>query len=198
MPPPLGRSEGPTAGPDVGPDGVAALAEPGAPSGSAVPPGPDEGELPPSLRDPGVSSGGATAEPTSSLPAGGAGIAACSLERSRSRGAARTKPTAASTASRPSTGAAMREKRLPTIVPSARQRLTLMLDGVFGLHDPSARIPCIISAFVGAWETQPSRPEPPSPGARERPLLLNMTYASSASEASSRTAGTSSRSSASG
>jgi formate hydrogenlyase subunit 4 len=72
----------------------------------------------------GVSSGGATTDATSPVPAGGAGIAACSRDRSRSLGAARTNATAASTASRPITGAAMREKRLPTRIPSARQRLS--------------------------------------------------------------------------
>lgn len=153
MPPPIGRANGPIAGPDVGLEGVAgpaAIAGPAASVGDAVPAGLDEGELLLVPGDAGVSSGGATAEPASPVPAGGAGIAACSRERSRRWGAAKTKPTAASTASRPSTGAAMREKRLPTIVPSARQRLSLILAGVVGLHDPSPRIFCSISAFVGA------------------------------------------------
>ncbi len=120
MPPPLGRSEGPIAGKDVGLEGVAelvGLVGPAAPAGGVVPAGLDEGELPLLSGDSGVSRGGATAEPASPVPAGGAGIAAWSCERSRSRGAAKTKPTAASTASRPITGAAMREKRLPTNCP---------------------------------------------------------------------------------
>ena len=66
----------------------------------------------------------ATTDAASPVPAGGAGIAAWSPDTSRSLGAAKTKPTAANTASTPVNGAAMREKRLPTSVPSARQRLS--------------------------------------------------------------------------
>ena len=73
----------------------------------------------------------------------------------------------------------------------------LNLNAGFRLHEPPVRVFCSMRAFVGACEIHPSRPESPFPCALERPLLLNMTYASSASDARSRTAGTISRSSSS-
>ena len=102
---------GPVTG--VAGDGGAALA----PLGGGVSLGPSGGTRPVGRGGSGGSSGGATTEATSPVPAGGAGIAACVRDESRRCGAAKTKPTAANTASRPTTGAAMREKRLPTICP---------------------------------------------------------------------------------
>ena len=122
MPPPLGRAGGAIPGPPAGAmdAGGAALAWLG--GGASL--GPRAGVGPSVLGGSEVSSGGATTEATSPVPAGGAGIAAWLRDRSRSLGAAKTNPTAASTASRPITGAAMREKRLPTNISSARQRLS--------------------------------------------------------------------------
>jgi hypothetical protein len=44
-----------------------------------------------------------------------------------------------------------------------------------GFYDPLESVFCSMRAFVGACESQASRPSPVAPGARERPLLLNMT-----------------------
>jgi hypothetical protein len=66
-------------------------------------------------------------------------------------------------------------KATPHKCPIGAPAPILNLNGGIGLHDPSARIFCSMRAFVGAWETHPSRSEWPFPAARERPLLLNIT-----------------------
>ena len=66
-------------------------------------------------------------------------------------------------------------KTTPHKCPIGAPAPILNLNGGIRTHDPSARIFCSMRAFVGAWETHPSRSEWPFPAARERPLLLNIT-----------------------